>query len=970
MNDRTPPTVAELERLLSDYGATFAYPPTPDIAASVEQQLAPNGRLRNVTGRSPLRLRIASPRDEASTSDFDGSLGLLSLPARPARSRQMLELAAGLLVFAVIAAALALAFRGLAPGSSTETGQAPGSLVEDFDLYVLNEESDQVIAIPLDRDTLANRIDLPISEIEADYSYFSGDGSTRVTVDYPPDTNEEIPPEYIPVTTITVRAGLTSDVVASFLPPADIAAPRLSDDGSRLVVSTRIIPGETSSTEWYVLDTATGSVLSSLRINEVSDPRYEFLNSDATRLYRIASPPPGSSAVKPGPLELVSYDLTTGDELVRATFPEIPTGFWQDESEGAESSVTYRSEPGVVISPDDQQLAVINADATLVILLDADTLEIERRIDLSADEGHLDHVLGWLNLLPQDAKAKDLIGPSRHAVFHPDGQHLYSYGSEGVDEGSRATYRGLGLTLVNLEEAEIAAEALPEEDISWVVPAPDGKSIFVGSFGVREGIIWMGSSPFKIRRLDARTLDVLAEREFVGYRRIAIDPTIDVPAVEQDTSEALGPLRVTSTSSGQGLEMLPVDPTTMEPLPGYEPISLGHHYTHAFSPDGRTMAVFVWPVETGGAGWGGKLYLIDLIDWTMADTGVEIEQNTGHLLYSDDGRALHWTLPATFDPAYELYRYDLDTGSQEMVTSFPSSFQPGQMQLYRGGTRLAIWGPMVNFSTNLVENPPHVIIIDLEQDRIAADIEIPNVKAWQHQEIDGGTVSYRIYQPGLAWDLDRELLYIAHADEDRITVVDLVEGVMKVQSDILQPRSLLDRFVDWLVPSAYAKGNPWTTKQAVLSDDGSRLYVAGTHEEFTQTDDGEIVRTDATDLVVVDAERIEEIDRLDLGSIVGMQVAPDDRHLLVRSYESVAYTTGHRLTKLDMATGEVVDQLDLPNLRSEGLTITGSHGVLRVSDGTGDTYHVEEVRIDLESFTIISREMLNSAGYRTFLESR
>jgi hypothetical protein len=409
--------------------------------------------------------------------------------------------------------------------------------------------------------------------------------------------------------------------------------------------------------------------------------------------------------------------------------------------------------------------------------------------------------------------------------------------------------------------------------------------------------------------------------------------------------------------------MLPVDPTTLEPLPGYEPISLGHHYTHAFSPDGRTMAAFIWPVETGGAGWGGRLYLIDLNDWTVADPGVEVEQNTGHLLYSADGQSLFWILESSTN--HEPYRFDTDSGTQETVAVFPSAFAPTELRLLRGGTRLAIWGLAVN-SNYVADGFPHVIIVDLERDEIAADIEIPNVKAWQHQEIDGGTVSYRSYQPGLAWDLKRELLYIAHADEDRITVVDLAAGAVKFQSDILLPRSLFDQIIDWLVPEAQAKGNPWTTKWAILNDDGSRLYVAGNHEEFTQTEDGETDRTESSDLVIVDTQRIEEASRLSLGTIVSMQQAPDGRHLLIRSYESVAYTTGHRLTKVDMTTGDVADQLDLPNLRGYGLTITGLEGVLRVYDGAGESYHAEDVRIDLESLTIISRETVEHPN--TYLE--
>jgi hypothetical protein len=288
------------------------------------------------------------------------------------------------------------------------------------------------------------------------------------------------------------------------------------------------------------------------------------------------------------------------------------------------------------------------------------------------------------------------------------------------------------------------------------------------------------------------------------------------------------------------------------------------------------------------------------------------------------------------------------------------------LRFFQGGTRLAIWGPSVD-PNNISDGPSHVMVVDLEHDEIAADIELSNLKAWQYQETEGDSVSNSIYKPGLAWDLDRELLYIAHADEDRITVVDLNAGVVRIQSDIGQPRSMLDQFIDWLAPSAHAKGAPWTTKLAQLSPDGSRLYIAGLHEAFTEIDDGEIVRSDATDLVIVDTDSIEEIERLRLGTIVGMQATPDGRHLLVRSYESVAYTTGHKLTKVDMATGEIVAQLDLPELMSDGFTIVGSLAILRVFDGVGDNYHADELRIDLETLTMLGRKELENPWYYAVL---
>jgi hypothetical protein len=228
------------------------------------------------------------------------------------------------------------------------------------------------------------------------------------------------------------------------------------------------------------------------------------------------------------------------------------------------------------------------------------------------------------------------------------------------------------------------------------------------------------------------------------------------------------------------------------------------------------------------------------------------------------------------------------------------------------------------------------------------------------------------YQPGLAWDLERGLLYIAHADEDRITVVDLAEGVVKIQSDILRPRSHFDRFIDWLMPTAAAKGGPVTIRRALLSEDGRMLSIAPLFGEYETIEEPDI----STDLLIVETERLEEVGRLELGTIVDMQLAPNGRDLLVRSYGRISTRAGHRLTKIDPTTGEMLGQLALPEPDAEGvfivgfnkLDITDTEATLRVQYGTPESHHVEEIRIDLEALTILSQEVVDDETRHTFLE--
>jgi hypothetical protein len=113
-------------------------------------------------------------------------------------------------------------------------------------------------------------------------------------------------------------------------------------------------------------------------------------------------------------------------------------------------------------------------------------------------------------------------------------------------------------------------------------------------------------------------------------------------------------------------------------------------------------------------------------------------------------------------------------------------------------------------------------------------VRLEGVTAWQIQVDTAGANEspYRMYLPGLAWNLERDLLYVVHADSDRISVVDLVQGEVRRQSEIRPAQSLLERLLGRLATPAQAKAVPGTEKKAVLSPDGDRLYVVGLRSEM------------------------------------------------------------------------------------------------------------------------------------------
>lgn len=339
-------------------------------------------------------------------------------------------------------------------------------------------------------------------------------------------------------------------------------------------------------------------------------------------------------------------------------------------------------------------------------------------------------------------------------------------------------------------------------------------------------------------------------------------------------------LGVTENPNGFGLLARPVDPITLTNLPDHAPINFGHHYTYATSPDRKTLAVMTWP---SGFGTGGELRFINLDTWTDTLANLRIDDQVSDLTFSADGKKLYWMIPTKHDPAhgmprdYQLYQYDLDRRQLSTITQFPSSFMPWSQRLSSG--KVAVFGIPTD-PNNLAEDVPHLLIVDPSKNRIAADVRLDGVKAGQFYEpmtnatptVQGESGQYVMYSPGLAWDLERGLLYIVHPDNDKVTVVDLAKGVAIGQTRMHPSQSFMERISDLLAPVAQAKGGPEITTRTVLSSNGKRLYV------FKQKDEmGELKESS---LRVIATDGMRELNHLD-ERVTDFSLTPDGKALLI-----------------------------------------------------------------------------------------
>lgn len=407
---------------------------------------------------------------------------------------------------------LSLATLGLISGAvacSPIAAGAPPPQAQPYTFYRFNPFAENKL-VPLDQETLTDQRDgRPLEP-----GIFSADSSTRVDVEYPPGRDVNDPNLNPDDVWIVVRDLPTGTERSRFHPPVPGLIMALSQDGTRLALEPYPPAHYPPIAEWYVLDTATGQTLAHLKDADTSCFRGTgvFDLAIQQRVYCVVDPEM-TEATGPEPMRLVAYDQESGDKAAEIELPEVLIGGRQSEQMVNDQPVWTFLEPAVVLSPDGRQLAVVHADAAKVTLIEAESLTVEHTFALNRRTSLLD----WF--APAVAQAK---GPSegviRQAVFSPEGQYLYIFSQElWVRPEDAPAERGLWL--VDLTQGDIVAEALLEFQIQWVQPAPDG-SIYV--FGTTdEDLVHYEirpTSPSRLWRLDALTLETLAQRAFTGFQ--------------------------------------------------------------------------------------------------------------------------------------------------------------------------------------------------------------------------------------------------------------------------------------------------------------------------------------------------------------------------------------------------------------------------------------------------------------------
>lgn len=320
---------------------------------------------------------------------------------------------------------------------------------------------------------------------------------------------------------ILVRDVQSGAVRSCFHAAGGAGFPQLSRDGSRLVVLTRPM----GAPEWQVFDAAHGRLLVTVKANQQDGLTPPLIDAKAQRLYWLSAPGP-SGAQGPGPIQIFAYDLTTGAETGRLMLPDALAGVWQTGTEQGGYPLMAQLIPGVALSPDGRQLAIVRADKDAVTLIDTAHLTVERQLTLTTPTSLLDRLRRLLPFAPSTAEAKGMDGRALDAAYAPDGQRLYIFGEAGsVDSSGRPTFNGLGLRLLDLRTGSVVAQALNGEFFGLVLPAPDGRSLYVTGSASEGGSEFAPGPSYLLARLDASSLAVKATRSFPSSRTVLLMPS-------------------------------------------------------------------------------------------------------------------------------------------------------------------------------------------------------------------------------------------------------------------------------------------------------------------------------------------------------------------------------------------------------------------------------------------------------------
>jgi hypothetical protein len=235
-----------------------------------------------------------------------------------------------------------------------------------------------------------------------------------------------------------------------------------------------------------------------------------------------------------------------------------------------------------------------------------------------------------------------------------------------------------------------------------------------------------------------------------------------------------------------------------------------------------------------------------------------------------------------------LLFFDAETGS--VLASQQLSIRPGLIAFRPGKNQLVVYGQSPGSNPGIQQPPnPHVLLLDLPDLKIAWDHELTGVLSghWCDANCNGSIEQsgFAIWFPAVVVAPDGSVLYVAHADQESLTSIDLSTHTVRT-TNLQTASSWLEQLLTLTAQVAYAKGNEnGASLQGVLSPDGSRVYLLAQTFHSTLGANGKWnSNIGYSGLKVVDVKTGHILKQLETHA-TGLQISPDGDFLFMMNWD-------------------------------------------------------------------------------------
>ncbi len=263
---------------------------------------------------------------------------------------------------------------------------------------------------------------------------------------------------------------------------------------------------------FYLLDVRTGRIDRQLTL---AAPNWDsaLVSPDLGRLYTITTSDQINRCGHSYHPLLTAYNLHTGQIVRSVRLKGVLGGRWSTRRTVNGETVTALWQPGIALSPDGSQLAVLDGSTNTLTLLRARSLQVAGRETLSRPRTALETMAGVLGVAPDAAEAKGQDnGVELQMQYTANGRSLLVTGAR-LSPDRRHPYgasRNLGIQLIDIAGGQIRAW-LNDGKLVWGIwPAPDGSAVYSGAQSWSRQGGWLNT----LRRHDPATLRVVSRRPF------------------------------------------------------------------------------------------------------------------------------------------------------------------------------------------------------------------------------------------------------------------------------------------------------------------------------------------------------------------------------------------------------------------------------------------------------------------------